>query len=1023
MLSSDRLPNFTFVTASGCDHTMRPADRLGRIHALAQAVRAQVPAGSVVGLMFPSGPELVLGWLGCVVAGMQPLVMQYPTAKQTRQYWEEQVANTVATAEVKLVLCDCPSAARGLDRLVPVLTQETLDGLPDQPALTFTVAGFAVVQLSSGTTGHRKAMRLEGAALLRHVTEFNDVLMLASTDRIVSWLPLYHDMGFVACFIMPLLLGVDVVMMDPVVWVQSPGLLFDAIVRHQGTVCYMPNFGFEVMASAEPRPMPSMRLWVSCSEPVSASTAERFLGATGAPAESFAACYAMAENVFAVSLARGVTVRRIEGADVVSCGAPIPGVQLRLVDGQIWVRSPAAIASYLGGADIRDADGFYPTGDLGELQDGALYVTGRQGDVLIQAGRKFMLSDLDLTLNRLFPDIRGRAACIARDDLRLGTQVAVALIETAEFITRHDQADVAAALRAASGLDQIEVAFVPPRFLTKTSSGKINRKICAAHWAGVLAHRAEAQAQADPLAELAAAFPRVARDRPVAEVLDSLSLTVLRIILGGAGVAYDGGRTLGETASLLGQQNAAGTEETGLRIVSLADLRTVARVSERHLDVLSRRLGCPVSFEHVCLPPSPVLLSDLVFDAYFSPRIDQAAMSAMRTAFARLHGASVILIDDGAELRLPPNQAYAPLSHSLERDPNADLITVRWQSYARQHHKLPTSFASGRDLALEDRAATIPLLAAFLAKPVFRIAAHPGLAAYTAGWEYTARPGTADAPLAPGIMDPGRLIDALAGWMEGLPVPPAKVELPRAARLDTADLGHFCSHFANRRAIDILLASYASFCIAGQDSSIPYIRQALARARKPYVCVPSYAPEILRTVDLAYECLLICGAWGDFPVTTPGGAIMFTGNSAAVTFNMADPALAKLVFKRNSAADPASATDWFYPAKLHRDWDISVWTRLRVEAPEPGRVKPRPLRALLERARTARESGRLDEARDLAAEVVAADPGCLAGYRMLATVDARRGDREVLVRTCEVARARFPDQAEVFDRIVARAGR
>ena len=993
MLRSDRLPTFTFVTAGGHDQILRPADRLGRIHALAEAVRAQVPPGGVVGLMYPSGEALVLGWLACVVAGVQPLVMQYPTARQTRQYWEEQVANIVAIAEVRLVLCDAPSAARGLDRLVPVLAQDTLDALPDQPALPFAVGDFAVIQLSSGTTGHRKAMRLEAATLLRHVTDFNTVLALGAADRIVSWLPLYHDMGFVACFVMPLLLGVDVVMMDPIAWVQAPAMLFDAIARHAGTVCYMPNFGFEVMARADPRPLASMRLWVSCSEPVSAVTAERFLGATGAPAGCFAACYAMAENVFAVSLARGVTVRSVEGADVVSCGAPIPGVELRVVDGQIRVRSPASIAGYLGGADIRDADGFYPTGDLGVLLDGALYVTGRQGDVLIQAGRKFMLSDLDLTLNRLFPDIRGRAACIARDDGLLGTQVAVALIESADFITRDDQADVAAALRAASGLDQIEVAFVPPRFLTKTSSGKIARKVTASHWAGVLAHRAAGragdQAGADPVAELAAAFPRVARDRPVADVLDSLSLTVLRIILGGAGLAYDAGRTLDQIAGALAAERpapAAAPAELGLRIVSLADLRTVARLSERHLDALERRLGCPVSFEHVCLPPSPVLLSDLVFDAYFSPRLEPAAMAAVRAAFARLRGASVILMDDGAELRLPPNQAYAPLSHSLARDPNADLIAVRWQGYARQHHRLPAGFASGRDMALEDRAATIPLLAALLAKPVFRIAAHPGLAAYTADWEYQARPGTPDAPLAPGIVDPGRLAEALGCWLEALPTPPARVALPRGARLDMADLGHFCSHFTNRAAIDTLLAAYASFCIAGQDSSVPYIREALGRAGKPYVCVPSYAPEMLRTVDLAYECLLVCGAWGELPAGVPGGAIMFTSNSLATTFNIADPKLAGLVFKRNSAADPASGTDWFYPARLHRDWDASVWTRLRGAAPEPAQARPRALRGLLERARVAREDGRLDEARALAEQVVAADPGYLAGHRMLATV-------------------------------------
>ncbi len=1019
MLSSDRLPVFTFISADGGSHILRPADRLGRIHAIAAGLRARLPAGGVVGLMYPSGEDLVLGWLGCVLAGAQPLVMQYPTGRQTRQYWEEQVAHVVAAAGIGLVLCDAASLAYGIDRLAPVLSQAALDALPDAPAEPFHIADFAVIQLSSGTTGHRKAMRLEGAAILRHVTDFNTVLQLGPADRIVSWLPLYHDMGFVACFVMPLLLGTEVVMMDPVAWVRRPEMLYDAIAAHGGTICYMPNFGFEVMARAAPRATPGMRLWISCSEPVSPATAARFLAATLTPEGSFAACYAMAENVFAVSLARGLTVRRIGAAEVASCGAPIPGVELRIVDGQVWVRSPAAIAAYLGGADIRDADGFYPTGDLGELHDGALYVSGRQGDVLIQAGRKFMLSDLDLTLNRLFPDIRGRAACIAREDAALGTQVAVALVETADFITRTDAADVAAALRAASGLDQIEVAFVPPRFLTKTSSGKINRKITAGHWAGVLAHRQAARAEADPLAELEAAFPRVAGDKPVAETLDSLSLTVLRIILGDAGLAYDGSRTLDEIASALRtrQSGPAADTQAGLRIVSLADLHTVSRLAERHLDELSRQLGVPVSFEHVCLPPSPVLLSDLVFDAYFSPRLDQAALAPIRAAFARLRGASLILMDDGAEMRLPPNQAYAVLSHGLERQPEADLVMVRWQRYPRNHHRLPASFVSGRDLPLEDRATTLALLAAYLGKPVFRIAAHPGLGRYTADWEYQAVPDTADAPIGLGMVDPGRLVASLAEWITNRAEPLPLVALPQAARLERDDLGHFCSHFANARDIDTLLARFARFCIAGQDSSIPYIRNALAHAGKPFVHVPSYAPEILQPFAGTYDCLLICGAWGDFEITTPAASIMFNNTHPTGVFNIADPALGKLVFKLNSASDPPSRTDWFYPAKLHRDWDLSVWTNVRERGARAAVGADTPAR-LLTRARDARDAGRLEEARELAESALQAGPDLVRSYQILASIDAQRGDLDRLSATCDEAGRRFPGDTAVFERLL-----
>src|SRR5262249_6891073 len=106
----------------------------------------------------------------------------------------------------------------------------------------------AILQMSSGTTGQRKAIRFTLQQIGRHADDYNATLGLSANDRIVSWLPLYHDMGFIACFVMPLLFGVPVAMIDPIDWVHSPGLLFDVIETVGGTLCFLPNFGFEVMS-------------------------------------------------------------------------------------------------------------------------------------------------------------------------------------------------------------------------------------------------------------------------------------------------------------------------------------------------------------------------------------------------------------------------------------------------------------------------------------------------------------------------------------------------------------------------------------------------------------------------------------------------------------------------------------------------------------------------------------------------------------------------------------------------------
>jgi acyl-CoA synthetase (AMP-forming)/AMP-acid ligase II/tetratricopeptide (TPR) repeat protein len=1069
MIRSDLLPKFVFIGSDGSEQHLTPSMRAGRIRAIAariaEAIGPDAPPAVPVGLMFQSGPDLVLGWLGCVLAGMQPLVMQYPTAKQSRAYWESSVSHTIRLTGLRLVLCDSHAAGLGLGLRVPVLAKPELDALPDGHAEPFAIMDFAAIQLSSGTTGHRKAVRLRGAGLLRHVQDYNQVLGLTRADRIVSWLPLYHDMGYVACFIMPLLLGVDMVMMDPITWVRRPGLLFDAIERHGGTHCYMPNFGFEVMAREAARPLASMRRWISCSEPVSPGTARRFMAAIGQPGENFAACYAMAENIFAVTFGSGIETRRIGGVEVASCGAAIPGVALRLVDGEIWVRSPTSLTAYVGGDDIRDEDGFYPTGDLGELHDGALFVTGRKQDLLIQAGRKFMLSDIDLAVNRLFPAVRGRAAALAMHDRRLGTELPLVLIEAEDFYDRGDGAEMAGAVREEMELDQLEVAFVPPRFLTKTSSGKFNRRLSAVHWAGVLRQRQQgAHRRADPVAELRAALPRVPTDRPVGEVLDSLSLTVLRIILSGAGQTLDPGRTLADIEAglragapesvpqgLPGVLPEAGGQ-SGLRIVSLADRHTMSRLAERHLDGLAARLGCPVTLEHVCLPPSPVILSDLIFTDYFLPRLaDQAPFSSVQAELNKLRGASLILVDDGAELRMPPNQAYGVLSHNLERDPRADLITVRWQHYARQHHLLPLTFVAGRDLALDERDRSLAALQAYLGRKLFRIASYAGLSAFTEGWDFRSFPGSANPPFAEGLIRPGRLMAAIGDWVAR--ENPPLVPLRPGPRLEMLDLGHYCSHFADQKSIDRLLASYGSFCIAGQDASIPYIRQALDRAGKPYAMVPSFAPEILATVEQPYECLLICGAWGDYQGETPAAAIMFAAYAGARTFNIADRRLAALSFKRNASFDPPSATDWFYPGRLHRDWPLEVWSAQRAAAPraavprgqalrdanrhslngdpqaayEAARraldLSPGNARALAALARAARALGQLDEARDWAGRALAAAPEEPAGYRLLAAIAMDQSDYAAAARLCAEAERKMPEEAAEFARLRERARR
>ncbi|MFN6954434.1 MAG: AMP-binding protein [Acetobacteraceae bacterium] len=927
-------PSFTFIEAADRERSVPVAELLPQAATIASDLRQRLPAGAVVGLVFRSEPILVLAWIACLHAGLRPLVMQYPTKKQSRLYWLDSVSNTIARSGLAALLCDEYCAGLGVGRLVETVVLPPMEAIASAPAAEVPhevlPAQFAIMQLSSGTTGFRKAIEFRSDDLRRHVQDYNQILRLdPARDRIVSWLPLYHDMGYVACFVMPLMLGIDTVMMDPMTWVQDPGLLFHAIGKHAGTIAYLPNFGFEVMSRATPRPMPSMRLWISCSEPVSPATSRNFLARIGAPEDSFAACYAMAENIFAVSIGRGIRTAPIEGRDVISCGAPIPGVEVKLVEDEIWIRSPTSLRSYVGGEDIRDADGFYPTGDLGRILDGEIYVTGRKHDLLIQAGRKFMLSDIDLIVNEAFPGVKGRVATVTMEDERLGTQKPLVLIEAADFYRRRDMASVADRIRAASGLDQVEVAYVPPRFLTKTSSGKINRRKSAQDWLARLGRPdAEAPAGAQVEAEFRHYFGHLDWDAPVGDILDSLSLTVLRIILGDAGIAYDAARSLNGFLAEAASDEPAASRPEAIYIVSLADAGSLRHLRPEHVARLSRLLGAPVVVEHVCLPPSAIILSDLVFQDWFLPRVDRADYAVVERQLNKLRRASLILVDDVAEMLFPPAQVYGVLSHAFERDPRADLVAVRWQRYPQMHHRLPLTVVSGADLPLADRTETIARLSDYLGTPIFRMAFLADVAEFTEGWDFRPFETRPRAGVPRYFAQPAELVNALAAWIRGRPVPLRRTSATAAQPLEISDLAHFCSRITDRDAIERVLARYDRFCIVGQDASIPYLAPRIAALGKSLVRAGSYAPDVIGPLQDSFDCMLICGPQGRYPITTPAVALM-AAESERQTWNITDPEITRLGFVVPSSHAPASGTDWLPPPRMARDEDREVFAALR----------------------------------------------------------------------------------------------
>ena len=358
---------------------------------------------------------------------------------------------------------------------------------------------------------------LTHAAILKQVSTYAASIFLDKNDRIVSWLPLYHDMGFIACFMTALIEGVQLIALDPFEWVMKPQLLLEAIEAHRATLCWLPNFAFTHLVNATRTStsydLRSIRAFINCSEPVKASTFigfEKRFGGCGVKFEQLQVCYAMAENVFAVTqtdLYRRPTVLTIDAEEfecgavrqavplkrsrqLLSCGVPLDGVVIEIRDdsghaigedqiGEIALSSPFLFAGYYLQQDVTEKrlhDGVYKTGDLGFLHNGELFVTGRTDDMLIVNGRNYYAHEIEAVVAAVEGVIPGRSIALGLEDERTDSTAVVVLAECRDH---SDRLAIETILReeifAHLGLTIQKAVPLKPGQLVKTTSGKISR--------------------------------------------------------------------------------------------------------------------------------------------------------------------------------------------------------------------------------------------------------------------------------------------------------------------------------------------------------------------------------------------------------------------------------------------------------------------------------------------------------------------------------------------------------------------
>jgi 1-acyl-sn-glycerol-3-phosphate acyltransferase len=494
-------------------------------------VSAGVPGGATVALMLPTSTAYLHCFLGVLLAGAIPVPIYPPTRPSQLEEHIQRHAGILANAAADTLITFREARAAGLllRARVPTLRKvlsvaELLQGerlgiTPSVPAAD----SIAMLQYTSGSTGAPKGVVLTHANLLANIRVMGKAVRATDSDIFVSWLPLYHDMGLIGAWLGSLYYGCLFVVMPPTTFLTRPARWLQTIHDYRATLSASPNFGYELCArrlreeELQGLDLSSWRIAFNGAEPVSADTLQRFnrrLAPYGFRRVAMTPVYGLAEAAVGLTfppLGRGpvtdcvgrdemmrtgralpVAADHPQALRFVSCGRPLPGYQLRLVDeggaevperteGTVEFRGPSATSGYYRnpGATDRLLHGrWLDTGDRGYAAAGELYITGRLKDIIIRRGQHIYPDEVERAVGELEGVRRGCVVAFGTRDAATQTEKLIVLAETrstdpaarAQLIARVNQ-------RVVDNLGEPaeEILLVPPHTVLKTSSGKLRR--------------------------------------------------------------------------------------------------------------------------------------------------------------------------------------------------------------------------------------------------------------------------------------------------------------------------------------------------------------------------------------------------------------------------------------------------------------------------------------------------------------------------------------------------------------------
>ncbi len=492
-------------------------------------IGAGLKPGDRIALVAETGPEFAAAFFGAVYAGAWPVPLPLPTSFGGRQAYVDQLKIQLKSCDPVLFLVPQELAEMAAEAAgeVRAMTWEQFAALPADDC-TLPEAdpdSIAYLQYSSGSTRFPHGVAITHRGLLDNLRAHGVGLNLEDSDRCVSWLPWYHDMGLVGCLLSPLANQLSVDYQKTEDFARRPLAWLDMISRNPGTtVSYSPTFGYDICARrmssqtrAEDRfDLSRWRIAGNGADMIRPDVMQAFVDAfagAGFNAAAFCPSYGLAEATLAVSLmppGEGIRIELVEESElsgsesddtegerptryraIVNCGRPVTGMEVEVRDaagselpdrgiGRIFVRGKAVMVGYFRDEESTEAclspDGWLDTGDMGYLSNGYIFIVGRAKDMIIINGRNYWPQDIEWAVEQLPGFKSGDIAAFAITGPS-GEETPAVLVHCR--VSDPDERgrlrnDIRDRVHAITGISPI-VELVPPRTLPRTSSGKLSR--------------------------------------------------------------------------------------------------------------------------------------------------------------------------------------------------------------------------------------------------------------------------------------------------------------------------------------------------------------------------------------------------------------------------------------------------------------------------------------------------------------------------------------------------------------------